>query len=198
MILVGLTGGIGSGKSTVINYFKELGITCYQADDEAKKLMNSDKGLIKKIKNSFGDSMYINSKLDRKKLSAIVFTDKQKLELLNSIVHPYVNRHFENYCKGLEDTYIIKEVAIIFETGTQNKFDKIILVRAPKEDRVKRIINRDKCNRQDAINRINNQIADDDKIDQCDFIIDNINLEEISNKVLKIHNMNKLLFVCMV
>lgn len=188
MILVGLTGGIGSGKSTVINYFKELGITCYQADDEAKKLMNSDKGLIKKIKNSFGDSIYINSKLDRKKLSAIVFTDKQKLELLNSIVHPYVNRHFENYCKGLEDIYIIKEVAIIFEIGTQNKFDKIILVRAPKEDRVKRIINRDKCNRQDAINRINNQIADDDKIDQCDFIIDNINLEEIPNKVLKIHN----------
>ena len=188
MILVGLTGGIGSGKSTVINYFKELGITCYRADDEAKKLMNSDKGLIKKIKNSFGDSIYINSKLDRKKLSAIVFTDKQKLELLNSIVHPYVNRHFDNYCKGLEDIYIIKEVAIIFETGTQNKFDKIILVRAPKEDRVKRIINRDKCNRQDAINRINNQIADDDKIDQCDFIIDNINLEEIPNKVLKIHN----------
>ena len=188
MILVGLTGGIGSGKSTVINYFKELGITCYQADDEAKKLMNSDKGLIKKIKNSFGDSIYINSKLDRKKLSAIVFTDKQKLELLNSIVHPYVTRHFENYCKGLEDIYIIKEVAIIFEIGTQNKFDKIILVRAPKEDRVKRIINRDKCNRQDAINRIDNQIADDDKIDQCDFIIDNINLEEISNKVLKIHN----------
>ena len=188
MILVGLTGGIGSGKSTVINYFKELGITCYQADDEAKKLMNSDKGLIKKIKNSFGDSIYINSKLDRKKLSAIVFTDKQKLELLNSIVHPYVTRHFENYCKGLEDIYIIKEVAIIFEIGTQYKFDKIILVRAPKEDRVKRIINRDKCNRQDAINRINNQIADDDKIDQCDFIIDNINLEEISNKVFKIHN----------
>ena len=188
MILVGLTGGIGSGKSTVINYFKELGITCYQADDEAKELMNSDKGLIKKIKNSFGDSIYINSKLDRKKLSAIVFTDKKKLELLNSIVHPYVTRHFENFCKGLGDIYIIKEVAIIFEIGTQNKFDKIILVRAPKEDRVKRIINRDKCNRQDAINRINNQIADDDKIDQCDFIIDNINLEEISNKVLKIHN----------
>ncbi len=188
MILVGLTGGIGSGKSTVINYFKELGITCYQADDEAKKLMNSDKGLIKKIKNSFGDSIYINSKLDRKKLSAIVFTDKKKLELLNSIVHPYVTRHFENFCKGLEDIYIIKEVAIIFEIGTQNKFDKIILVRAPKEDRVKRIINRDKCNRQDAINRINNQIADDDKADQCDFIIDNINLEEISNKVFKIHN----------
>ena len=188
MILVGLTGGIGSGKSTVINYFKELGITCYQADDEAKKLMNSDKGLIKKIKNSFGDSIYINSKLDRKKLSAIVFTDKQKLELLNSIVHPYVTRHFENFCKGLGDIYIIKEVAIIFEIGTQNKFDKIILVRAPKEDRVKRIIKRDKCNRQDAINRINNQIADDDKIDQCDFIIDNINLEEISNKVFKIHN----------
>ena len=188
MILVGLTGGIGSGKSTVINHFKELGITCYQADNEAKKLMDSDVDLIKKIKNSFGDSIYINSKLDRKKLSTIVFRDKQKLEILNSIVHPVVNSHFTNYCKGLKDIYIIKEVAIIFETGTQNQFDRIILVRAPKEERIKRIINRDKCNRQDVVNRIHNQISDDHKIDECDFIIDNINLEEISNKVLKIHN----------
>ena len=187
MILVGLTGGIGSGKSTVINYFKELGITCYQADDEAKKLMNSDKGLIKKIKNSFGDSIYINSRLDRKKLSAIVFTDKQKLELLNSIVHPYVNRNFENYCKGLEDIYIIKEVAIIFETKTQDKFDKIILVKAPKEERINRIINRDKCNRQEAIDRINNQIDDEDKVDKSDYIIENINIIDIPKKVLKIH-----------
>ena len=188
MILVGLTGGMGSGKSTIINHFKELGINCYQADIEAKKLMDSDKNLIKKIKNSFGDSIYINSKLDRKKLSTIVFRDKQKLKLLNSIVHPSVNRHFTNYCKSLKDIYIIKEVAIIFETGTQNQFDKIILVRAPKEERIKRIINRDKCSRQDAINRINNQIEDDDKVDECDFVIDNINLEQISDKVFKIHN----------
>jgi len=188
MIIVGLTGGIGSGKSTVINHFKELGVNCYQADKEAKELMDSDQNLINKIQKSFGSNIYINSKLDRKKLAAIVFKNKKKLHLLNSIVHPVVNEHFINYCKGLNDRYIVKEVAIIFETRTQDRFDKIILVKAPKEERVNRIVNRDKCNRQDAIDRISNQIEDKDKIDKSDFIIDNINLEDIPNKVLKIHN----------
>jgi len=188
MIIVGLTGGIGSGKSTVINHFKELGVNCYQADIEAKELMDSDQNLINKIQNSFGEDIYINSKLDRKKLASIVFRNKKKLDLLNSIVHPSVNKHFINYCKGLNDKYIIKEVAIIFETGTQDKFDKIILVKAPKEERVIRIIMRDKCTRQDAIDRINNQIEDEKKVAKSDFIIDNINLEDIPNKVLKIHH----------
>jgi len=188
MIIVGLTGGIGSGKSTVINHFKELGVNCYQADIEAKELMDSDQNLINKIQNSFGEDIYINSKLDRKKLASIVFRNKKKLDLLNSIVHPSVNKHFINYCKGLNDKYIIKEVAIIFETGTQDNFDKIILVKAPKEERVIRIIKRDKCPRQDAIDRINNQIEDEKKVAKSDFIIDNINLEDIPNKVLKIHH----------
>ncbi len=174
MIIVGLTGGIGSGKSTVINHFKELGVSCYQADKEAKELMNSNQDLINKIQNSFGVDIYVNSILDRKKLASIVFRDEQKLNLLNSIVHPVVDEHFVNYCKGLNDRYIIKEVAIIFETGTQDKFDKIILVKAPKEERINRIIIRDKCNRQDAIDRKNNQIDDKDRIDEIDFIIDNI------------------------
>ena len=188
MIIVGLTGGIGSGKSTVINHFKELGVNCYQADKEAKKLMDSNQNLINNIQKSFGSNIYINSKLDRKKLASIVFKNKKKLHLLNSIVHPVVNEHFINYCIDLKDKYIVKEVAIIFETRTQDRFDKIILVKAPKEERVNRIVNRDKCNRQDAIDRINNQIEDKDKIDKSDFIIDNINLEDIPNKVLKIHN----------
>ena len=170
MILVGLTGGIGSGKSTVINHFKELGVNCYQADKEAKKLMDSDHDLIRKIQNSFGDNIYINSKLDRKKLASIVFNNKEKLDLLNSLVHPAVNNHFINYCIGLKDMYIIKEVAIIFETKTQD-----------------RIINRDKCNRQEAIDRINNQIDDEDKVDKSDYIIENINIIDIPKRVLKIH-----------
>ena len=149
--------------------------------------MDSDQDLIRKIQNSFGDNIYINSKLDRKKLASIVFNNKEKLDLLNSLVHPAVNNHFISYCIGLKDVYIIKEVAIIFETKTQDKFDKIILVKAPKEERINRIIDRDKCNRQDVIDRINNQIEDDDKMDKCDFIIDNINLEDIPNKVLEIH-----------
>ncbi len=188
MIIVGLTGGIGSGKSTVINHFKELGVNCYQADIEAKELMDSDQNLINKIQNSFGEDIYINSKLDRKKLASIVFRNKKKLDLLNSIVHPSVNKHFINYCKGLNDKYIIKEVAIIFETGTQDNFDKIILVKAPKEERVIRIIMRDKCTRQDAIDRINNQIEDEKKVSKSDYVIDNIYMKDIPNKVLEIHN----------
>lgn len=188
MIIVGLTGGIGSGKSTVINHFKQLGVNCYQADKEAKKLMDSDRKLINEIQNSFGNNIYINSKLDRKKLASIVFRDKNKLQLLNSIVHPLVNQHFINYCKDLDYKYIIKEVAIIFETKTQDKFDKIILIKAPKEERVNRIVIRDNCSRQDAVDRISNQIDDKYKIDKSDFIIDNINLKDIPNKVLEIHN----------
>lgn len=187
MILVGLTGGIGSGKSTVINHFKELGVNCYQADKEAKILMDSDQDLIRKIQSSFGDNIYINSKLDRKKLASIVFKNKEKLDLLNSLVHPAVNNHFISYYIGLNNVYIIKEVAIIFETKTQDKFDKIILVKAPKKERINRIINRDKCNRQDAIDRINNQIDDEDKVDKSDYIIENINIIDIPKKVLKIH-----------
>ena len=188
MIIVGLTGGIGSGKSTVINHFKQLGVNCYQADKEAKKLMDSDRKLINEIQNSFGNNIYINSKLDRKRLASIVFRDKNKLQLLNSIVHPVVNQHFINYCKDLDYKYIIKEVAIIFETKTQDKFDKIILVKASKEERVNRIVVRDNCSRQDAVDRISNQIEDKYKIDKSDFIIDNINLKDIPNKVLEIHN----------
>tara|TARA_B100001250_G_scaffold147850_1_gene126649 strand:- start:1720 stop:2304 length:585 start_codon:yes stop_codon:yes gene_type:complete len=188
MIIVGLTGGIGSGKSTVINHFKQLGVNCYQADKEAKKLMDSDRKLINEIQNSFGNNIYINSKLDRKRLASIVFRDKNKLQLLNSIVHPLVNQHFINYCKDLDYKYIIKEVAIIFETKTQDKFDKIILVKAPKEERVNRIVVRDNCSRQDAVDRISNQIEDKYKVDKSDFIIDNINLKDIPNKVLEIHN----------
>ena len=111
----------------------------------------------------------------------------KKLDLLNSLVHPAVNIHFINYCIGLKDVYIIKEVAIIFETKTQDKFDKIILVKAPKEERINRIINRDKCNRQEAIDRINNQIDDEDKVDKSDYIIENINIIDIPKTVLKIH-----------
>ncbi|MEC9065346.1 MAG: dephospho-CoA kinase [Bacteroidota bacterium] len=188
MIIVGLTGGIGSGKSTVINHFKELGVNCYQADKEAKKLMDSDDELIKKIQNSFGDEIYSNSKLDRKKLASIVFRNKKKLDLLNSIVHPVVHKHFANYCERHNDIYIIKEVAIIFETGSQDKFDKIILVKAPKEERIKRIIIRDRFTRQDVLDRINNQKNDEGKIEHCDFIINNIDLEDLPKKVLEIHN----------
>ena len=187
MKIVGLTGGIGSGKSTVLNQFKNLGINTYSADNAAKKLINSDKDLIKSIKNLFGDNIYENNILDSVKLSKIVFNDPYKLKSLNSIIHPAVAKDFESFIKTINGDYIVKEVAIIFETNTEHNYNKIILVRAPLEERIKRVILRDNLSREDVIKRVNNQIDDSTIIDNCDYIIENNNLKDLKEKVLKIH-----------
>ena len=187
MRIVGLTGGIGSGKSTVLNEFKNLGIKTYSADKVAKKLINSDKVLVKSIKNLFGDNIYINNIIDSEKLSKIVFQDPNKLKSLNSIIHPAVAKDFESFIKNNNGDYIVKEVAIIFETNTEDNYDKIILIRAPLEKRIKRVILRDNTTREDVIRRVNNQINDSTIIDKCDYIIDNNNLKNLKEKVLKIH-----------
>ena len=187
MKIVGLTGGIGSGKSSVLNQFKNLGINTYSADNAAKKLINSDKDLIKSIKNLFGDNVYENNILDSVKLSKIVFKDPYKLKSLNSIIHPAVAKDFESFIKTINGDYIVKEVAIIFETNTEHNYNKIILVRAPLEERIKRVILRDNLSREDVMKRVNNQIDDSTIIDNCDYIIENINLKDLKEKVLKIH-----------
>ena len=187
MKIVGLTGGIGSGKSTVLNQFENLGIKTYSADKAAKKLINSDKDLIKSIKNLFGDNVYENNILDTVKLSKIVFEDPHKLKSLNSIIHPAVAKDFESFIKTKNGDYIVKEVAIIFETNTEDNYNKIILIRAPLEERIKRVILRDNLSREDVIKRVNNQIDDSTIINNCDYIIENNNLKDLKEKVLKIH-----------
>ena len=187
MKIVGLTGGIGSGKSTVLEQFEDLGINTYSADKAAKKLINSDEDLIESIKSLFGDNIYDNNILDTIKLSKIVFQDSHKLESLNSIIHPAVAKDFKSFIKTNHGEYIVKEVAIIFETNTEDNYDKIILVRAPIEDRIKRVVLRDNITKDDVIRRINNQIDDSTIIDKCDYIIDNNNLKELKEKVINIH-----------
>ena len=140
MKIVGLTGGIGSGKSTVLNEFKDLGIKTYSADNAAKKLINTDRALIDSIKKVFGNNIYKKNKLDTKQLSKIVFQDSDKLKVLNSIIHPAVSNDFDSFVKSNDEIYIVKEVAIIFETKSENTYDKIILVRAPSEERIKRVL----------------------------------------------------------
>ena len=187
MKIVGLTGGIGSGKSTVLKQFEDLGIKTYSADKAAKKLINSDEDLIESIKGLFGDNIYNNNILDTIKLSKIVFQDSHKLESLNSIIHPAVAKDFKSFIKTNHGDYIVKEVAIIFETNTEDNYDKIILVRASTEDRIKRVVLRDNITKDDVIRRVNNQIDDSTIIDKCDYIIDNNNLIELKEKVINIH-----------
>ena len=187
MKIVGLTGGIGSGKSTVLKQFEDLGINTYSADKVAKKLINSNEDIIESIKSLFGDNIYDNNILDTIKLSKIVFQDSHKLESLNSIIHPAVTKDFKSFIKTNHGDYIVKEVAIIFETNTEDNYDKIILVRAPIEDRIKRVVLRDNITKDDVIRRVNNQIDDSTIIDKCDYIIDNNNLKELKEKVINIH-----------
>ena len=189
MKIIGLTGGIGSGKSSVLEIFKKIGISTYNADESAKELINSDKKIIHSIKQLFGEDIYNENKLNSKLVSKIVFNDKEKLKSLNSIIHPAVAINFDNFCFNHRDeSYIVKEAAIIFETNTENLFDKIIYVKAPEEIRIDRVIQRDKLSRDDVLMRIQNQINETSIIDKCDFIIDNINYIELEQKVLEIHN----------
>ena len=188
MKIVGLTGGIGSGKSTVLNEFKDLGIKTYSADNAAKNLINSDRALIDSIKKVFGNNIYKKNKLDTKQLSKIVFQDSDKLEVLNSIIHPAVLNDFDSFVRANDEIYIVKEVAIIFETKSEKTYDKIILVRAPLEERIQRVLLRDDTTIDEVTKRIKNQINDSSIINKCDYIIDNYKLSDLKDKVTKIHN----------
>lgn len=187
MKIIGLTGGIGSGKSTVLELFKILGVKTYSADESAKKLVNTDPYLINLIKSSFGENIYDKGQLNSKKLSDIVFEDKEKLKLLNSIIHPAVAKDFKLFLNSNNEDYIVKEAAIIFETKSENNYDKIILIQSPIEIRIERVINRDNISREEVMKRINNQLDENLIIDKCDYVIRNENKEDLEDKVLSIH-----------
>ena len=187
MKIIGLTGGIGSGKSTVLELFKILGVKTYSADESAKKLVNTDPYLINLIKSSFGENIYDKGQLNSKKLSKIVFEDTEKLKLLNSIIHPVVAKDFKLFLNSNNEDYIVKEAAIIFETKSENNYDKIIFIQSPLEIRIERVINRDNISREEVMKRINNQLDENLIIDKCDYVISNVNKEDLEDKVLKIH-----------
>ncbi|MCH3883232.1 dephospho-CoA kinase [Tenacibaculum sp. K20-16] len=190
MMVVGITGGIGSGKSTVLKLFKELGnIATYIADKEAKDLMNTSKVIQEKLVLEFGEEVYLNNKLNRPFLANIVFKNKEKLAVLNEIVHPVVYNHLENFIKNnIDKDYILYENAILFENGSDVFCDKIITVTAPEEVKINRVISRDKTSEKEVRNRMKNQWKDSKKILQSNYIICNVSLEETKGKVLKIHN----------
>jgi dephospho-CoA kinase len=186
--IIGLTGGIGSGKSTIANYFQSLGIPVYIADDQAKKVSASAE-IIKSIKNVFGSEVFLNNKLDRKKLANIVFQNPDKLKALNRIIHPAVKKDFDHWLSVHKNfPIVIKEAAILFESGSYKYCDAIITVAAPLETRIERVILRDKTSRSDIISRINNQWTDEQRIEKSDFVIQNLSIDiakEQVNEILK-------------
>ncbi len=187
MMVVGLTGGIGSGKSTVAKMFAQLNVPIYNSDHEAKLLMVSSKPLIKKIKQLFGNDAYDNKQLNRKFIADKVFTNPDLLAKLNAIVHPAVRAHFIDWVKNQEAQYVIQETAIIFENSSHEKYDKIILVTAPEEIRIQRVLERDDLTIEKIQERMANQWLDSEKIPLSDFIINNLDYKETVKKVGEIH-----------
>lgn len=187
MKVVGLTGGIGSGKTTVAKFFAELGVPVYIADDEAKKLMNHSAEIKEEVIGLFGAEAYKNGILDRKFVAERVFGSPEKLKALNAIVHPAVARHFDEWKEKQDSRYVIYEAAILFEQGGHKKCDFTILVTADHDTKIKRLQERDQSNISEINARMNNQWPDEKKIALADFVIENGELSNTRNKVQKIH-----------
>ncbi len=186
-MIIGLTGGIGSGKTTVAKMFKDLGVPVYNSDDRAKEMMNTSTELIKRIKSLIGEEAYVNNSLNREYIAARVFKDRDLLNSLNEIVHPAVISDFKEWASNVDSEYVIQEAAILFENGSYDKFDKMILVTAPKKARFERIMQRDYISEDLILERMNNQWEDEKKIPLADFVIENIELENTESEVGKIH-----------
>lgn len=186
--IIGLTGGIGSGKTTIANYFQSLGIPVYIADTAAKKII--DEPLVQQqIQQAFGESVVIGNKVDREKLAAIVFSNPEQLAVLNSIVHPAVRNHFQQWLIAHQnEPIVIKETAILFESSSDKDCDAIITVTAPIETRIERVISRDRTTKEAVLQRVQNQWTDEMRISKSDYVIDNNDLSEAqtqANEILK-------------
>jgi dephospho-CoA kinase len=184
---IGITGGIGSGKTTVAKIFEVLGIPVYYADDAAKVLMNTDKELKKQIKKHFGEESYVNDQLDRKYLGSQVFNDIYKLDLLNSLVHPVTIANAEKWMAEQKGSYGIKEAALFYESGSAENIDYMIGVYAPQHLRIKRVMDRDAVTRDEVLKRINHQINEELKMKLCDFVIINDEQQLVIPQVMALH-----------
>ena len=187
MLIVGLTGGIGSGKTTISNFFESYGVPVYIADKEAKALMNRSKVIKRKLIQLFGDSAYKEGMLNRPYLAEKIFNDQTLLAQMNAIVHPKVASHFKRWIKKQNAKYIIKEAAIIFENNLQNQYDCIITVVADENLRIQRVTQRDGSTPEKVKAIINNQWSDEEKINQSDFVIFNNDLDIAKKQVEEIH-----------
>ncbi len=187
MTIVGLTGGIGSGKTTVATMFAALGVPVYIADIEAKRLMNRSKIIKRKLTALLGEQAYNGDIINKKYIAKIIFNNPEILKQVNAIIHPKVAQHFKRWLKKQTAAYIIKETAILFESGSYNLCDKIILVTAPKEERIRRVMIRDSVTRKSVLERMKNQWDDAEKIKHSDFVINAVDLLSTREKVLKIH-----------
>jgi len=188
VIKLGVTGGIGSGKTSVCNVFGILGIPVFSADEEAKKVMEVDTGIIMRLNAIAGHNIYTSGTLNRAELARLIFNNRTMLEKVNSIVHPAVFSRFNEWVKKQSAPYIIMEAAILFESGGWKMVDRIITVTAPVEERIERVMRRSAITKEEVLERMKNQTSDSEKIKRSDYVIDNSENAMIIPAILNIHN----------
>lgn len=184
---LGVTGGIGSGKTTVCKTFNVLGVPVFSADEEGRVIMDTDTQLREDLNNLVGEDLYASGGLDRRRLASIIFNDSEMLNKVNNLVHPFVFANYREWCQQQYSDYVIFEAAILFETGAEEHVDKTLAVIAPMEERVKRVMERNKMSRQQVMARVHNQISDEEMIKRSDYHINNSDKEMIIPQVLEIH-----------
>ena len=184
---IGITGGIGSGKTFICRLFESLGIPVYNADEEAKRLMNTDIRIKEKLIAQFGEATYKDGLLDRAFLANMVFSDKDKLELLNGIVHPIVIQEAKDWAERQTTRYSLKEAALLFESGSYKELNYTILVTAPIDIRIQRVIERDGTTEPQVWERMNKQLSDEEKLQLADFVIVNDGITPILPQVWTLH-----------
>jgi len=188
IIKLGVTGGIGSGKTSVCKVFNILGVPVFSADDEAKTVMETDEKVRGKVNSIAGKEMYSSGSLDRVELARLIFNNEQLLQKINNAVHPVIFENFGNWVNRQSADYVILEAAILFESGAIVLVDRIATVVAPIEERIERVIRRNNLSRQQVLERIRNQSDDEEKIKRSDYVISNSENEMIIPAILKIHN----------
>jgi dephospho-CoA kinase len=184
---LGITGGIGSGKTTVCRVFNVLGIPFFSSDADARKIMDSDDKIIEKVKTIAGKDVYSSGCLDRMELARLIFNNENLLKEINAVVHPIVFEHFKSWVKSVSTPYVIMEAAILFESGASELVDRTVTVVAPVEERIERIVRGNSLTREQVLDRIKNQMEDKEKIRLSDYVIYNSEHEMIIPSILKIH-----------
>lgn len=187
---IGITGGMGAGKSTVCKIFNQIGISIYDADSRAKWLMNNDTDLKEAVRKSFGwDSYTRKDDLNRDYLAKVVFNNEKKLKVLNSIVHPAVMKDFELWTQEHKDEpYSLKEAALLFESNSYKILHKVIVINSPIETRIERVVKRDHVKREDVLKRIENQSTDRERMEKADWVIYNDGVHSLIEQTMKIHH----------
>ena len=188
MMIVGLTGGIGSGKSTIAKEFAALGIAVFNSDEQAKALIANNAQVKERIIAAFGEEAYQNGEYNRAYIAQIVFNNSEKLAILNGIVHPALAEYFKQWAKEQTSPYVLKEAAILFESGSYKDCDYIITVTAPEEVRIARVMARDHCTEAQVRARMAQQWSDAQRIALSDAVIENIDLESAKEQVKRIND----------